>query len=432
MPSFVESCIQMEFPRQFRSPPDLFHANEPLPMNDTPQQTHAESPNGIVYILRESPELTHATAPSGKEFIKIGKASGTVETRIKQLQTGNPRRIESVQCFKTPNQQIAHDVEGYLHSTFNRSRVAGGEWFMLDQDQVNQACTLAPAACMRYTERERGVTSFQSVLQIGDQRQPSQEELSRMDVVRHELLIPIRDLAHTQSSAKVYLRLMHLKRNLKAGMTKDSAGASGIGTGPVETPQQPPRVVTTTRAASLHFNARGFQACHRDLAMPFLQLSRSFHFEMSGVTLKRNTPHKTRDLTADLELAETKAIDALRTGHAVGAVIDQLDRALDGRTENDVHSTNLDATRETAQFKYELIEQELWFMDRLGGYSEIDRVCTGKWKTSIKRELKEFVQHNHPDLYQQFLVPVAGSTSITSPRGGIVPAPAWVPEAPRG
>jgi len=392
-------------------------------MNETPQQSHAESPNGIVYILRESSELTHATAPSGKEFIKIGKASRTVQTRIKQLQTGNPRRIESVQCFMTPNQQIAHDVEGYLHSTFIRSRVAGGEWFMLDQDQINQACTLAPASCTRFTERERGVTSFQSVLQTGDRREASQEELSRIDVVRHELLMPIRDLAHTQSSVKAYLRLMDLKSNLREGMPKNSAGASGIGPGPVETPPQPPRVVTTARAASLHFNAKGFQACHRDLAMPFLQLSRSFNFIKNGIKPKRNAPDKSRDFTADLELVETNAIEALRTGHGVGAAIDQLDRALDGRTENDVHSTQLDATRQTAQFKYELIEQELWFMDRLGGYSKIIGVCTGEWKTSIKPGLKEFVQHNHPDLYQQFLILVAGSTSITPPRGGIVPPP---------
>ena len=303
---------------------------------------------------------------------------------------------------------------------------------MLDQDQVNQACTLAPAACMRYTERERGVTSFQSVLQIGDQREPNKEELSRMDGVCHELLIPIRDLAHTQSSVKAYLRLIDLKRHLEKRMTEDSAGASGIKPGPVDTPPQPPRVVTTVRAASLRFKAEAFQACHRDLAMPFLQLSRSFNFLKERIKLKRNAPHKARDITADLELIKTNAIEALRTGHAIGAAIEQLDRALDGRTERDVHSTHLDVTCQTAQFKYELIEQELWFMDRLGGYSKIAQVCTGEWKTSIKPGLKEFVQHKHPDLYQQFLVPVAGSTSITSPRGGIVPAPAWGPEAPRG
>ncbi len=400
-------------------------------MIDNPEQNRAESPNGIVYILRESPELTHAAPLARTEFIKIGKASGTVDARIKQLQTGNPRRIESVQCFKTPNERIAHDVEVYLHSIFIRNRVSGGEWFLLDRDQLARACTLAPAACTRYTERERGVSSFKSVLQIGDQREPSQEELSRMDVVRHELLIPIRDLAHTQSSVKAYLRLIVLKRHLTEGMTEDSAGASGIGPGAVDTPQQPPRVVTTARAASLRFNERGFLACHRDLAISFLQLSRSFNFDKNGVKLKRNAPDKAKHLAADLELVETKAIEALRTGHAVDAAIEQLDRALDGRTERDVHSTHLDVTHQTAQFKYELIEQELWFMDRLGGYSKIAGVCTGEWKTSIKPGLKEFVERNHPDLYLQFLSPVAGSTSITSPRGGIVPAPAWVQEAAR-
>lgn len=276
------------------------------------------------------------------------------------------------------------------------------------------------------------MTAFRSALPIANERDPSPDELSRMDIVRHEILTPIRELDQTQRFVKAYLRLLDLKRRLQEGRTDDSGGASSIGTGPLVTPPQPPRVVTTVRGASIRFDKHGFVSRHPELAKPFVQQSRSFKFLQAGIKPKRKAADPRSGLLADIELIYTQATESIHTGHGVDAAINQLNRVLDGRTESDVHWSDLDATRLSAQLKYEQIEQELWFMERLGGYSAIVGVCTGEWKTSIKPGLKEFVQHKHPDLYQQFLVPVAGSTSITSPRGGIVSAPAWVPAVPRG
>lgn len=65
-------------------------------------------------------------------WIKIGKTEGSVEKRIKQLQTGSPHEIKLVKSFRVEN--YLDIVEMALHEQFQNKR-ARGEWFFLSFEE---------------------------------------------------------------------------------------------------------------------------------------------------------------------------------------------------------------------------------------------------------------------------------------------------------
>jgi hypothetical protein len=74
------------------------------------------------------------------EYYKIGIAND-VESRLAQLQTGNPNELVIEACYEFPNSQT---VEAVLHQKFIYVRKRG-EWFQLtsaDLETFNQICTL--------------------------------------------------------------------------------------------------------------------------------------------------------------------------------------------------------------------------------------------------------------------------------------------------
>jgi len=66
-----------------------------------------------------------------EDYYKIGIASD-VESRLAQLQTGNPIQLELVDCYSFND---AAPVEKVLHNKFSACR-AVGEWFRLDGEQI--------------------------------------------------------------------------------------------------------------------------------------------------------------------------------------------------------------------------------------------------------------------------------------------------------
>lgn len=70
---------------------------------------------------------------SDGEFIKIGKANN-VERRMKELQTGNPKKLEILKIIKCSNEQEAYELERFLHSILH-SVQSFGEWFHLSMKE---------------------------------------------------------------------------------------------------------------------------------------------------------------------------------------------------------------------------------------------------------------------------------------------------------
>ncbi|MFD6890218.1 GIY-YIG nuclease family protein [Streptomyces sp. NPDC059957] len=59
----------------------------------------------------------------GSPLTKIGKTTGTLKSRVAQLQTGQPARL-------LPHLDVEGDYETQLHTHFAERRVSG-EWFDL-------------------------------------------------------------------------------------------------------------------------------------------------------------------------------------------------------------------------------------------------------------------------------------------------------------
>lgn len=81
---------------------------------------------GYVYLLSEwsKDELNY----------KIGITRGSVEKRIKSLQTGNPNEIVLVHKYQTKNYL---KVEKWMHRKYAEYRLEG-EWFNLTDELVSE------------------------------------------------------------------------------------------------------------------------------------------------------------------------------------------------------------------------------------------------------------------------------------------------------
>lgn len=78
---------------------------------------------GFVYLL----------ADLGKDYTyKIGLTTGTVEKRVKELQTGNAGEIHICKRFKTDYPQL---LEQFLHRQYGKDHVRG-EWFELSDEDA--------------------------------------------------------------------------------------------------------------------------------------------------------------------------------------------------------------------------------------------------------------------------------------------------------
>ena len=86
---------------------------------------------GLVYLLRDVDFLTGDVG----QYLKIGKTEMGVGTpnRIKQHQTGNPRKIYNVFNIQTPGMS---EMETFMQHYFSHLRISG-EWFDIDDALLN-------------------------------------------------------------------------------------------------------------------------------------------------------------------------------------------------------------------------------------------------------------------------------------------------------
>jgi hypothetical protein len=64
-------------------------------------------------------------SPENRRHVKLG-LSANPQARLKQLQTGNPHRLELIWTCPCPDMSRA---ERAFHQAFDKYRIAGGEWF---------------------------------------------------------------------------------------------------------------------------------------------------------------------------------------------------------------------------------------------------------------------------------------------------------------
>ena len=81
---------------------------------------------GYVYLFLEIDN-------SGDETYKIGVTKNEPQKRIKQLQTGNPRKIELLKTYKSDNYL---KIEKWLHRKYSKKTEADNEWRTLESKEV--------------------------------------------------------------------------------------------------------------------------------------------------------------------------------------------------------------------------------------------------------------------------------------------------------
>ncbi|MCG8434417.1 MAG: GIY-YIG nuclease family protein [Gammaproteobacteria bacterium] len=85
-----------------------------------------EKPSAYLYLVGEQ----------DTRYIKIGITSQGLMTRLRNIQTGNPRRLEFISCFLFQNREQAEDIESrVLGKHQNKTpHLTVGEWFYLPED----------------------------------------------------------------------------------------------------------------------------------------------------------------------------------------------------------------------------------------------------------------------------------------------------------
>lgn len=75
---------------------------------------------------------------SDGEFVKIGVAA-SLPNRIRELQTGNPRKLFALYVIETDSQKDALKIESELHNLFSNVRCIG-EWFDVNDEEIKRGC----------------------------------------------------------------------------------------------------------------------------------------------------------------------------------------------------------------------------------------------------------------------------------------------------
>ena len=88
---------------------------------------------GTLYIDRDQDTKTGEWGP----YVKIGivRENKTPEERVRQLQTGNPRKVHTIKTYFSP---MVESLETRLHHNF-AERWVRGEWFEMDEEFVNNS-----------------------------------------------------------------------------------------------------------------------------------------------------------------------------------------------------------------------------------------------------------------------------------------------------
>lgn len=137
---------------------------------------------GMVYLLRDIDLLTGSVS----QYLKIGKTEMGVGTpnRIKQHQTGNPRKIYNVFDIQTPGMS---EMETFMQHYFSHLRISG-EWFDIDDALLNSE--VIPLMNTHFAEQTvtnahiANVEQFKAMPDNGVVRAPTPQEQTWSDELK--------------------------------------------------------------------------------------------------------------------------------------------------------------------------------------------------------------------------------------------------------
>ncbi len=332
---------------------------------------------GTLYLLRDEDFRTREHGP----YIKIGivKDDRSTEKRIKEHQTGNPRKIINIEDFESP---MVENLETRLHHWFAEHWVHG-EWFAMDSRFIEE--TLRPKI-------EAFITSQNKSKQFFEQ----QEAIKNRETNGESRPATAQESAVHLKCVDAYTRFQVAKakkdiaKNQLLNLIGEYDGIRGI-------------VNLQERKGALRFNKAEFESSHPIIFDQF-------------VTLKISQPKGSFKLENKKPLSKThKVLHAEKQGLSKPKFKpDQFKRGPGDPTEvfKRAHLAYIQMLGEASEseFEYESLAAKLATL--IGDYEAIQGLAT--WKR-VAEETKTFdeeaFKNANPKLHEEFLK--MGNNSIT-------------------
>ncbi|MDC0067608.1 GIY-YIG nuclease family protein [Gammaproteobacteria bacterium] len=335
--------------------------------------------SGSVYFNREVDVISGLVS----DYLKIGivKNEREVAQRLKEHQTGNPRKIISVAELQSPMVTVA---ENFLHSWFSQLRVKG-EWFQINQHSVEQ--DVLRTAEKLIAEQQDSIEDFSRWSELGKEgsnetiREPNEEE---------------RDLHEALLIAEHKLILEKAKQDIVAGKIYESTNfTSGI----------KDVLDRTVFKINEKFRKRDFKETYPDIFKNYLVMQQS---ETKG-TIKLHNKQTLSTIDSHLHLKKQNSATS-------SDISTNISWELAERTEliEVLHTQYLENLK--------MVSEAEWLVERLRaklarmigrdkGLNDV-AIWVREKKTSEKFNEEAF-KEDHPDLHATFLQPARQSSRIT-------------------
>ena len=325
---------------------------------------------GELYFVGEEDLIDGTLTPLVKIGLVREKEDRTSEERVREHQTGNPRRLRVLRVFASP---VVDRVETLLQAEFAPRRI-GGEWFHLPgaeldaaiqvaEARVNEAIANAPAL-MAAHELERTESNGQTLT-------PGTE----ITEMHHRLLSVREQLAVTKKAEK----------QLEEALIETQ----------LATPDGPRYVTEQVRSPSSYFDKTAFESTHPRIATRFTSDETRLTRRFTVTPIRDHVP----DLTAD---------NRELSSH-LGDVETSIDEG-GGASVLHGHFLELLTLRSPLDWEKELLEAQL--KASCQDHEEIAGVC--KWVRTLvtKPALNvDNLKADRPDLYSRFIQQRPGTSA---------------------
>lgn len=131
---------------------------------------------GTLYIDRDRDVRNESWGP----YVKIGivRDGKTPEQRVKELQTGNPRRVHTIKTYFSP---MVENLETRLHHNF-ANRWVRGEWFEMDdgfiENELDREINTYISEQKEFIDFHKKRVELKSLASNGTIREPTSDEVN--------------------------------------------------------------------------------------------------------------------------------------------------------------------------------------------------------------------------------------------------------------
>ena len=337
-----------------------------------------ETTQGEIYFIRE--QESDGFSPYTKIGLITYDKDRSSQSRIKKLQTGNPRELK---LFRYVSTFCVSAAETYMHRKYASYRFHG-EWFQLSESEILEAFDFCQSLAKRF-EREKGVL---------DTAKKSKDEVSNGEITG------------TSEEAQTWLNAYWCARFIidrcdsittvyrRTIRDADEQGEDVSGTAEIQ--KRAPRAV---------FDEKGFKAKYEDILTKHLIQNESIAPRFKAVEVSEDSL-PIDDFQAEFHGLAHKMEEALSKEGGNSQVL------------FDVHEVylNLLSFEKQAQVDMDIAEAHLKVL--CGENDGIQNVCKWTRKLTVKEVLDtKALKSNHPNEYAEFESRGKAVTAVVPKKG---------------